>query len=148
MGIETAVFVMAGVAAAGEAAKMTYEVKAAHAKESALELQGKQLELQTQQKTLENYEVMEKVIDAQIAHMTTTGAAFSSPSYNAIQRNTLNIGARKARNIEIEGELAQQNIEIEKKNVRNSLYAQLFGDVAHIASTAASTAAKFPTLPE
>lgn len=148
MGLETAALVMAGVAATAEVAKSYAEANAAAAREASLELQGKELQLQTQQKTLQNYEVMEKVLDAQVAHMTTTGAAFSSPSFNAIQRNTLNIGSRKARNIETEGELAQENIEIEKKNVRNTLYAQLFGNAAHVAMTAASAYAKMPTLEE
>lgn len=148
MGLEVAAVVMAGVAAGAEVAKAAAQTNAAHAREAALELQGKELQLQTQQKTLQNYEVMEKVLDAQVAHMTTTGTAFSSPSFNAIQRNTLNIGARKARNIETEGELARENIEIEKKNVRNTLYAQLFGDAAHVAMTAAGAFSKIPTLEE
>ena len=70
--------------------------------------------MQTKQKTLSNYDVMEKTIDAQIAHEAVNGTAFSSPSFNAIQRNTLNIGARNERNIETEGTIADQNIESEK----------------------------------
>lgn len=145
MGLEVALIAVAAVSTAG---KMGFEVAAANEKEKALDLQAKEMALQTQQKTLANYDVMEKVLDAQQAHMTTTGTAFSSPSYNAIQRNTLNIGAKKQKNIEIEGELAQENIKIEKRNVKNSLYAQLFGDVANAAMMGGSIASKMPTMSE
>lgn len=142
MGLEIAVIAMAGIAEVG---KSVMEVNSAEAKEDALALQAKQMQLQTQQKTLQNYDVMEKVLQAQEAHMTTTGLAFSSPSFNAIQRNTLNIGARKQKNIDIEGELAQENIEMEKKNVRSQLYATLFGNVEDVAKTAFTIASKMPT---
>ena len=145
MGLETAAIVMATIAAGAEVGKSAFEIKAANAKEDALDLQGKELQIQTQQKTLANYSVMEKVLDAQIAHQTTTGTAFSSPSFNAIQRDTFNIGAKKQRNIELEGELEQENIAVEKQNVRNSLYAQLFGNAGEVAQSAASIYSKMPS---
>jgi hypothetical protein len=148
MGLETAAIVMATVAVGAEVGKSVFEFQAANAKEHALDLQAKEMELQTQQKTLSNYDVMEKVLDAQIAHMTTTGAAFSSPSFNAIQRGTLNIGSKKQKNINIEGELAQENIDIEKQNVRNTLFSQLFGNAANAAMSTASVASKMPSLSE
>jgi hypothetical protein len=144
MGIEVAALVMAGVSVASEVGKSVAETEAAKQKEQAIDLQGKQLQLQTQQKTLSNYDVMEKVLDAQTAHMTTTGAAFSSPSFNAIQRETLNITARKQKNIATESELAQENLDIEKQNVKTSLYAQLFGNAADTAMSVASFASKAP----
>jgi|SRR5882672_3409906 len=142
MGIETAALVIAIGATVG---KMGYEIKGANEREEALELQSKQLEIQTQQKTLSNYAVLEKTLAAQEAHMTTTGAAFSSPSFNAIQRDTLNVGAEEQKNINLEGEIAQENIEIEKRNVRNSLYAQLFGDTAQAAMTGIGIYNKTPS---
>jgi hypothetical protein len=148
MGLEVAAIAMAAVAVGATVGKMGMEVQAANEKEQALDLQAKQMALQTQQKTLANYDVMEKVLDAQVAHMTTTGTAFSSPSFNAIQRNTLNIGAKKQKNTDIEGDLAQANLDIEKQNVRSTLYAQLFGDTASIASSAFSVAAKMPQMSE
>lgn len=147
MGIETAAIAMAAVAVGAEVGKMGFEFKAADEKEKALDLQAKELTLQNQQKTLSNYEVIEKVLDAQKAHMTVTGTAFSSPSYNAIQRNTLNIGAKKQRNIDVEGELEQENIESEKRNVRNSLFAQLFGDTSQLAMSAFNATQKMPKMP-
>lgn len=137
MGIEVALVAMATVAVAAKEGQMYQEYQGYKSKEHALDTEGKQLKIQSQQKTLANYAAMEKVIDAQTAHMTTTGAAFSSPSFNAIERNTLNIGAKKGANIELEDELAQENIKMEKKNVRNTLYAQLFGDTASIATSVA-----------
>src|SRR5580658_8735300 len=102
MGLEVAALVMGGIFVASEVGKSAEEVKAANAEENALDLQAKQTALQTQQKTLSNYDVLQKVLDAQIAHETVTGTAFSSPSFNAIQRATLNIGSKKERNNEIE----------------------------------------------
>jgi hypothetical protein len=145
MGLETAALVLGGVIVGAEVFKGEEEVKSANAEEHALDLQAEETQLQTQQKTLQNYSVMEKVLDAQTAHMTTTGAAFSSPSYNAIQRNTLNIGAKQARNTEIEGGLEEENVKIEKENVQNKLYAELFGDVADTAGKAFSVYSAAPS---
>jgi len=148
MGLETAAIVMAAVATGAEVAKGAMEYKSAGAKERALDLQAKEIKRETQEKTLSNYDVMEKTIEAQQAYMTTTGLAFSSPSYNAIQRNTLNIGAKKQRNIDIEAGIAERNIEFEKENVKNTLYAQLFGDAASAAFSIASVAGKMPQMKE
>jgi hypothetical protein len=145
MGLETAAIVMAGIAVGAEFFKADNQIKSADSQEKALDLQAKETQLQTQQKTLQNYSVMEKVLDAQAAHMTTTGTAFSSPSYNAIQRNTLNIGAKTQRNTDIEGGLQEENISIEKNNVQNKLYAELFGDVAETAMGAFNIASKVPS---
>jgi len=148
MGLEVAALVMGGIFVASEVGKSDEEVKAANAEEKALDLQAKQTAIQTQQKTLSNYDVLQKVLDAQIAHETITGTAFSSPSFNAIQRATYNVGAKREANTELEGDLEQENIEIEKKNVRSKLYAQLFGNAAETAMTAFSVGSKMPTLGE
>jgi|SRR5580693_2609879 hypothetical protein len=148
MGLETAAIVMAGVAVASEVGKSVAQVKAAESQGKALELQALEKQLETQQKTLSNYDVMEKVLDAQIAHQTITGTAFSSPSFNAIQRQTLNIGSRKQKNIDIEGELAQENIKLERQNVKTTLFAQLFGNTAQAATAAFSIYSKMPQLQE
>ncbi len=144
MGLETAALVMATVAVGAEVGKSVFQANAASEQEKALDLDAQQKQIETQQKTLSNYDVMTKVLDAQMAHQTLTGTAFSSPSFNAIQRNTLNIGAKKQRNTELEGELDQENIEIEKHNVKNSLYAELFGNAAETALSASSIYSKAP----
>ncbi len=145
MGLETAAIVMATVAVGAEIGKAVTQDIAADQKTQALNLQAKQLEIQRQEKTLSNYDVMEKVLQAQEAYMTVSGTSFSSPSFNAIQRNTVNIGAKKQKNTDIEGEFSRENIDIEKENVKNTLYAQLFGDVAETAMTAFSVATHMPS---
>lgn len=145
MGIETATIVMAAVATGATVGKMGMEVAAAQSKKDALNLQAKQITLQSQQKTLGNLDVMEKVLDAQAAALTTRGVAFSSPSYNAIQRATLNIGAKRGKNIETEKDLALENIKIEKENVNTTLFAQLFGDTASLAQSAFSISQGMPS---
>ena len=142
--IDAAIAIMA-ISATAKAGQSAFEAASASEKRQALDLQAKALELETQQKTLGNYDVMEKVIAAQQAHMTTTGAAFSSPSFNAIQRHTVNTAAKQAKNIEIEGELAQRNLEYEKKNVKNTLFAQLFGNASELGMAAANFSSKLPT---
>ena len=119
-------------AAAMEVGEGVMQVQAAEGKEKQLDLQAKQNELQYQQKTLSNLDNLNKVIQRQTAQMTTRGVAFSSPSFNAVQRDTENIAARQQKNLTIEKSLSDTAIDIEKRNVRNSLYSQLFGDVASL----------------
>lgn len=142
MGIEVAI----AVAAAAEGGKMLMESNAASAQENALTMQSKEQQVVYQQKTLQNLDAVEKVIDAQAAQMTIRGTSFSSPSFNAIQRDTLNVGAKQQRNLDTEEDLIQSNIDTEKDNVRNKLYASLFGDVASFAMSAANVSGNMPRL--
>jgi len=119
-------------AAAMEVGEGVMQVQAAEFQEKQLDLQAKQNELQYQQKTLSNLDNLNKVIQQQTVQMTTRGVAFSSPSFNAVQRNTENIAARQQKNLDTEKRLSDTAIDIEKHNVRNSLYSQLFGDVASL----------------
>lgn len=116
-------------AATMEVGKGVMAIQAAKAQENALDLQAKQNEMLYQQQTLSNLDSLDKVIQHQTAQMTTRGVAFSSPSFNAIQRHTENIAARQQKNLDIQKNILDQNVEIEKRNVRDSLYGQLFGDV-------------------
>lgn len=146
MGMETAAVVLAAISTGATIGKMGMEINAANARTKVLESQALQNQVQTQQKTLENYDQILKVLDAQKALMTTRGVAFSSPSFNAIQRATLNIGSKKQKNIDIEGELVHENIKAEKRNVRNTLFAQLFGDVSQAAMNAYGVNKKLPQM--
>lgn len=146
MGIEVAAGVMAAVSVASRIGQMGADYSAAEARKSALDLQSKQQFLEHQQKTLSNYDILEKVIAAQNAQMTIRGTAFSSPSFNAIQRSTMNIGSKRQRNIDIEDDLSAANIEIEKKNVRNTLFAKLFTGTAQTAEAASGFFSKMPTM--
>lgn len=145
MGIETAILVGAVVTAGAEAGKAFSQIKSANAQEQALDMQAKQAQINYQQKTLDNYDRTLKLIDAQKAAMSVRGVAYSSPSFNAIQRESINITSRKQKNFDIENSLAQLNIENEKENVKNSLYAQLFGDVASLANFGLNAYSKMPT---
>lgn len=145
MGLEVATIGLMAVAGGATVAKMGAEREAAQQQEEALDLQGKQLQIQSQQKQLGNLDTMEKVLDAQTAAMTTRGVAFNSPSYNAIQRATLNIGAKQQANTELEGSISEANLETEKANVQSKLWADLFGDTANLAFTAATLKSKAPT---
>lgn len=100
---------------------------AADSETASLDLQSKQDTLQYQQKSLNNYDVMNKVLDAQTAQQTVTGTAMGSASSNAIQRSTFNTGASSQRNITLENDINQQNIKNEKSSVNSSLWASLFG---------------------
>ena len=137
----TALAVMAG-AAVGKAA---FQVGAEHDKLEAIDLQRKQKRLEHQQKTLANYDLTERVLGSQLAEATTRGVALSSPSFEAIQRNTANVGSERQKNLNIEESIFERNAKIEKQNVKDSLFAQLFGDVTEIGLTAANVSSKMPS---
>jgi hypothetical protein len=146
MGLETAAAVsLAAIAAGATIGKMSAEKEAEQANLSAINQQSKLLALQYQQKNLQNLDLTDKMLSRQAAQMSARGVAFDSPSFNAIQRDTLNIGGRKERNLQTEESLSQQALEIEKHNVKSTLHAQLFGDAANFAFNAVSLASKFPT---
>jgi hypothetical protein len=133
MGIDPVTLTLASIAVVSTVGKMTAEEQAAEANLSALDRQAKLNALQYQQKNLQNIDITEKMLSRQAAQLSTRGVAFDSPSFNAIQRETLNVGARKAANLQTEESLNKQAIDIEKRNVKTTLYAQLFGDVANVA---------------
>lgn len=145
MGLETAGFAMAAVAAGATIGKMSAEKEAEQADLSALNQQSKLLSLQYQQKNMQNLELTDKMLSHQAAQLSTRGVAFASPSFNAIQRETVNIGSKKASNLAAEESLSQQALAIERHNVKSTLHAQLFGDAATFAFSAAGLADKFPT---
>jgi hypothetical protein len=145
MGLETAGFALAAISVGATVGKMSAEKEAEEANLSALNQQSQLSALQYQQKTLANLELTDKMLSRQAAQMATRGVAFDSPSFNAIQRETINIGARKEANQKTEESLAQQGISIEKQNVKNTLHAQLFGDASNLALNLVSFGEKVPT---
>lgn len=144
MGLETAGFAMAAIAAGATIGKMGAEKEAEQANLSAINQQSKLLTLQYQQKTMQNLELTDKMLSKQAAQLSTRGVAFDSPSFNAIQRETINIGARKGANLEAEESLGQQSLNIERQNVKSTLHAQLFGDAANLAFGALDFYEKMP----
>lgn len=145
MGLETGAIALGAIAAGATVAKMSAEKEAEQSNLSALNVQSKLIGLQYQQKTMQNLELTDKLLSRQAAQLSTRGVAFSSPSFNAIQRETINSGARKEANLNTEQSLSEQALDIERKNVKSTLHAQLFGDAANFAFNAISLADKFPT---
>lgn len=141
----TALVVVGTVAAVGEIGKASMQMQAADEKEKALDRQAQENIVSYQQKTLSNLDVTQKILDRQVAQSTVRGVnASQSPSFNAIQRNTLNVSAKEGRNLDLEKTLMDENVDIEKQNVKNTLYAQLFGDVTDTAMSFASLSGKVP----
>ena len=145
MGLETAGFVLAAVATGATIGKMGAEKEAEQANLSAINTQSKLLALQYQQKNMQNLEMTDKLLSKQAAQMAARGVAFDSPSFNAIPRESLNVGSRKEANLKAEESLGQQSLDIERKNVKATLHAQLFGDAASLAFNAVDLWTKFPT---
>lgn len=139
----TAIAVIAGAAEGGKA---FFQTEAASAKEDALALQAKQQQLQYQQKKIANLDLLENITQQQIAQATVRGYTLDSPSFNAIQRDTFNVAARRSRNLDVEESILDRNNAIERANVKRTLYAQLFGDVMEVGKMAASVYGKMPTL--
>ena len=144
MGLETASFAMAAIAAGATVGKMSAEKEAAQANLSAINQQSRLNSLQYQQKNLQNLDMIDKILSKQAAQMTVRGVAFSSPSFNAIQRETINSGSRKEGNLKAEESLNEQRLRIERKNVKSTLHAQLFGDTATLALSALDIYEKTP----
>ena len=145
MGLEVAGYALAAISAGATLGKMSAEKEAEQANLSAINKQSQLMTLQYQQKNLQNLDTIEKMLSRQAAQLSTRGVAFDSPSFNAIQRETINSGARKARNLETEESLGQQSLNIERDNVKRTLHAQLFGDAANFAFNVAGFADKLPT---
>lgn len=136
---------LAAIAVGATIGKMSEEKEAEQANLSAINQQSKLLALQYQQKNMRNLEITDKMLSRQAAQLSTRGVAFDSPSFNAIQRDTINTGARNARNLSTEQSLTEQGLAIERKNVKNTLHAQLFGDAATLGFGALDLADKWPT---
>jgi hypothetical protein len=132
MNPEVALAVIGGA----QAAKGLFQINASNERTRAIELEASQRRLQYQQKTLANYDLTNKILDSQIVQASARGVALSSPSLEATQRNTTNIAARSAKNLEIEEDIFERNVKNEKKNVQRSLIAQLLGDVTEFSDQA------------
>lgn len=132
------------ISAGATVAKAATQIGASDEKLKSLDLVKEQGVLAHQQKTLANFDTMQKVLNSQIAQATTRGVGLGSSSLEAIQRNTLNIGAKRQGNLDIEESIFENNITAEKSNVKNTLFAELFGDAAGAASDFATASAKLP----
>lgn len=129
----TAMVVIAGVSAAGKGLAQT---ASASSDMKALQLQREQNMISYQQKTLANLDMTKKIVDADSAEASVRGVGLNSPSLTAIQTNAFNVGAKNQSNLDIEQSLFEKNLKIEKENVRNTLWGNIFGDAAGIGSDA------------
>jgi hypothetical protein len=124
MGLE----VGAAIAVVGAVAKGAAQISSANLRRQALELESGQKKIEYQQKTLKNYDQVKKVVDAQTANAAALGYSGASLSLNALQRDVFQTGAETQQNFNIEQNIAQRSIDLEKQSVQTTLYAQLFGD--------------------
>lgn len=113
--------------------------------EQQIQLQTDQQTLQYQQKTLQNYELTNQILDKQLAQATTRGIGLGSPSLQAIQAHTTDISAKNQRNLDTEEDIFERNAAIEKSNVQIKFASQIFGDAASLATDIIGTKAKMPS---
>ena len=147
MGVEASI-ALAAISAGATIGKMSAEKEAAQADLSAINQQAKLQTVQYQQKQLQNLDVTEKILSRQAAQMSTRGVSFDSPSFNAIQRDTINSGAKQSRNDRLAESIGEDAFETEKKNVKRNLHAQLFGDVAEFSFNTATMVNNLPKSPK
>ena len=138
----------AAISATSTVLKMESQFAAAESQQKAIEMQQKQRELQLSQERLNVYSAVGKTISHQEAQASVKGVAMSSPSLNAIQRQTMNIGSEKFQNIETEKEMSEYNAKTEQENEQNTLWAQMFGNVGGSAMSFAQLKGVSESLPE
>lgn len=141
----TIALVLVAMDAVAQAGKGYMQYQAAGARESAIDQEMKESRLQFQQKTIANYDQMQKIMEAQEAEISARGVSMDSPSFKAISADTYNIGSRQQRNLDLEQRVQQTNLRLEKENVKKTLYAQLFGDTSTLAKDAFDIYAKTPS---
>lgn len=127
-----------GISVAANIAGMYETTLAEQAQIEQINIQAKQKELQLTQKKSSVYDNTQKVLNRQIAQATTRGIGMNSPSFNAIQRNTLNMSSKQFDNLNTELELTEYSAAAEKENARNTAHAQLFGQTASMAMSFAT----------
>jgi hypothetical protein len=133
------------LAAAGTVGESYMDIKGEQAGEQALDLKEKADKLRFTQKTLSNYDVMQKVLDRETASASVRGVALSSPSITAEATDVFNLGAKEQTNIDIERAIARENISLERRNIQNSLFSKLFSNATSLATSLASAKAGMPT---
>lgn len=143
MGVEvgTALLIMG---AAAEGVKAYGQTKAAKSQNRALDLQAKESRLRYNQEQINNLDILEKTMQAQEAEATTRGISLASQSFGAIQADTVAKAGKIASNIEMEENLFQRGLAIEKKNIKQTLFSNLFGDVAAVGFDFAKYRASVP----
>lgn len=132
MGIETGLL-LAGMTVISQVGKANYQNQAAQSQLSALKLQKKQSELEYSQKSLSNAEVVDSVLNKQLAEAADRGYDLSSSSFLAIQKSAIGKGEKEQKNLDIGYGMDTFNNMVEKSNVKNKLTADLFADITDTA---------------
>lgn len=114
------------------------QVRSEQSQLQGMKLQNDETQIQYGQKTLQNISSLNNLLATQTADETVRGVSLSSPSFNAIQRNTFNTAMKEQNNLDTEEDLENENYNIEKGMVKKSLLGQLFGDATNAASDANS----------
>lgn len=138
----------AAVGAASGVASAFGAVTAEEQAEQAITLQAKQKQLQLTQQKLTAYDQIQKTLNRQTAQATVRGVGMDSPSFNAIQRATFNLGSEQLQNINTEMDFVKYNEKISKQNAKNAMYANLFGGLGQTALSFSALTSAYPTKPK
>lgn len=111
-------------------AQMGETVSAADAAKKSLALQHNEKTLELEQERQQTIGKIRDVTAAQEAQATVRGFDFSSPSFNAIQRDTYNKGGTDLKNLTTQGSIMDASYKIEKQNINKTMWAKLFGQAA------------------
>ena len=125
-------------AAVGTVASAALAVTAEQQAEQAITLQAKQKQLQLTQQKLTAYDKIQKTLNRQTAQATVRGVGMDSPSFNAIQRATYNLGSEELTNLNTEMDFVKYNEKASKANAKNQMWAQIFGGMGQSAMSFAS----------
>ena len=103
----------------------------------ALSLQEKETTVQYQQKTLANYNRMQQYLSAQTAEAVTRGVGFNSASFNAIQRNTVNVTAREQKNLDVDYQIAKSTFAAKREAANEQFWGGTTSDILNVGSMVA-----------
>lgn len=95
----------------------------------ALDLEAQQNQLEYAQKSNDAEVRLNQYLDKAEINSTVRGVAPGSPSLGAQAIQAQNQTAREQQNLKTESDIKQRNIDVERKNLKNKLYGDLFGDV-------------------
>ncbi len=135
------------LAAIGTVAQMGETVSAADAAKQSLTMQHNQKTLAIEQDRQQTIGKIRDVTAAQEAQATVRGFDFSSPSFNAIQRDTYNKGGTDLKNLTTQGSIMDASYKIEKENINKTMWAKLFGQAASGGSSIAMLQGLKPAKP-
>jgi len=118
-------------------AKGIMQIGSAGAQEGALREQSRNDELQYLQQSNSRLFQLQSLLSTQTATESARGVGLGSPSFEAIQSQSVRISGKQQRNLDTEEAARQHILQTQRSNVKSTLFAQLFGDVG---TTAIQTA--------